>query len=144
MHFPSRSHTGRAWGRGAKPIPEGESDPIIPMTGGSGYVGGRLIPVLERRGVRLRSQARNPEKLRPRVRAETEVVRGGVLDRSSLDVALLGIHHVVEAGDHLLWDVVFLGSGVVLILLGWATFRAARGDDASRTARSRLGRGCLR
>jgi uncharacterized membrane protein len=43
-----------------------------------------------------------------------------------IDHQLLGIHHVVEAGDHLLWDMVFLGSGAVLILIGWAVIRAGR------------------
>jgi uncharacterized membrane protein len=47
----------------------------------------------------------------------------------TIDHELLGIHHVVEAGNHLLWDMTFLGSGVVLILVGWATIRAGRGDD---------------
>jgi uncharacterized protein YbjT (DUF2867 family) len=74
------------------PIPEGERGPIILVTGGSGYVGGRLIPLLERRGVRLRSLARDPEKLRPGVLAATEVVKGDVLDRPSLDAALRGVH----------------------------------------------------
>ena len=32
------------------PTPEGEGGPIILLTGGSGYVGGRLIPLLEQRG----------------------------------------------------------------------------------------------
>ena len=51
-----------------------------------------------------------------------------------IDHELLGIHHVVEAGNHRLWDVVFLGSGVVLILIGWATIRAGH-DDLARPDR---------
>ncbi|QDV37692.1 NAD(P)H-binding protein [Tautonia plasticadhaerens] len=74
------------------PTSEDDDPPMILLTGGSGYVGGRLIPPLERRGVRLRCLARNPERLRPRVREETEVVPGDVLDRSSLDRALRGVH----------------------------------------------------
>lgn len=74
------------------PIPEGKSDAIILLTGGSGYVGGRLIPLLEQRRAALRCLARDPEKLRSRVRPTTEVVCGDVLDRPSLDVALRGIH----------------------------------------------------
>lgn len=46
-----------------------------------------------------------------------------------IDHELLGIHHVVEAGNHLLWDMAFLGSGIVLILIGWGTVRANRGGD---------------
>ena len=40
------------------------------------YVGGRLIPLLERRGGRLRCLARDPEAMRPRACRTTEVVRG--------------------------------------------------------------------
>ena len=46
-----------------------ENRPLILLTGGSGYVGGRLIPLLEKQRVRLRCLARNPEKMRPRVQA---------------------------------------------------------------------------
>jgi len=74
------------------PIPEGESGPIILLTGGSGYVGGRLLPLLERRRATLRCLARDPETIRTRVRPTTEVVRGDVLDRPSLDEALRGVH----------------------------------------------------
>jgi uncharacterized membrane protein len=45
-----------------------------------------------------------------------------------IDHELLGIHHVVENGRHLPWDLAFLASGVVLILLGWFTIRSGRGD----------------
>ncbi|MGC8640101.1 MAG: NAD(P)H-binding protein [Isosphaeraceae bacterium] len=66
--------------------------PIILLTGGSGYVGGRLIPLLERQGVNLRCLARNPDKLRSKVQATSEVVQGDVLDPPSLDRALPGVH----------------------------------------------------
>src|SRR3954466_9051349 len=68
-----------------------EPRPLILLTGGSGYVGGRLIPLLERQGVRLRCLARSPEKMRPRVQPGTEVVQGDVLDPASLDRALRGV-----------------------------------------------------
>ena len=71
----------------------GKADqPIILLTGGSGYVGGRLIPLLERQGVNLRCLARNPDKLRSKVQAASEVVQGDVLDPPSLDRALQGVH----------------------------------------------------
>ena len=71
----------------------GNSDqPIILLTGGSGYVGGRLIPLLERQGVTLRCLARSPDKLQPQVQAVSEVVQGDVLDPPSLDRALQGVH----------------------------------------------------
>ena len=69
-----------------------ENRPLILLTGGSGYVGGRLIPLLEKQGVRLRCPARSPEKMRSRVQPGTEVVQGDVLDPPSLDRALQGVH----------------------------------------------------
>lgn len=66
--------------------------PTILLTGGSGYVGGRLIPLLERQGVKLRCLARSPDKLRPRVETAAEIVKGDVLDQPSLDRALQGVH----------------------------------------------------
>ena len=74
-------------------MPTSEADqPIILLTGGSGYVGGRLIPLLEQQGVKLRCLARNPDKLRSQVQAASEVVQGDVLDPPSLDRALQGVH----------------------------------------------------
>jgi uncharacterized protein YbjT (DUF2867 family) len=64
---------------------------VILLTGGSGYVGGRLIPPLEKQGLRLRCLARSPEKMRPGVQPGTEVVRGDVLDAASLGEALHGV-----------------------------------------------------
>src|SRR2546421_174734 len=66
--------------------------PTVLLTGGSGYVGGRLLPLLERQAVTLRCLARNPDTLRPRVREATEVVPGDVLDAASLERALRGVH----------------------------------------------------
>jgi uncharacterized protein YbjT (DUF2867 family) len=62
------------------------------LTGASGYVGGRLIPLLEKQPLVLRCLARNPEKLRASVRDSTQVVQGDVLDATSLDAALKGVH----------------------------------------------------
>jgi uncharacterized membrane protein len=43
---------------------------------------------------------------------------------------ILGLHHVVENGNHLLWDTVFLGSGAILITLGgWLIGRWNAGSD---------------
>jgi uncharacterized protein YbjT (DUF2867 family) len=62
------------------------------LTGASGYVGGRLIPLLEQQPVVLRCLARTPDKLRPLVKDSTEIVRGDVLDPPTLDTALQGVH----------------------------------------------------
>jgi uncharacterized protein YbjT (DUF2867 family) len=66
-------------------------NPLILLTGGTGYVGSRLIPLLEKQGVRLRCMARSPEKMRPRVQPGTEIVQGDVLAPASLDRAMQGV-----------------------------------------------------
>jgi uncharacterized protein YbjT (DUF2867 family) len=72
--------------------PDGPDLPVVLVAGASGYVGGRLVPPLERQPVVLRCLARNPDKLRPLVGTSTQVVRGDVLDAPSLDEALHGVH----------------------------------------------------
>jgi uncharacterized protein YbjT (DUF2867 family) len=79
------------------PSPESESRdvsnaPVVLLAGASGYVGGRLIPLLETKPVVLRCLARNPDKLRPLVNELMQIVRGDVLDPLSLDAALHGVH----------------------------------------------------
>jgi uncharacterized protein YbjT (DUF2867 family) len=69
-----------------------DEHPVILVTGGSGYVGGQLIPILEGQDATLRCLARNPEAMRSHVRASTEIVRGDVLDAASLGRALQGVH----------------------------------------------------
>ena len=51
------------------PPADNPPSPVILLTGGSGYVGGRLIPLLEQQPVKLRCLARSPEKMRSRVQA---------------------------------------------------------------------------
>jgi uncharacterized protein YbjT (DUF2867 family) len=63
---------------------------LILLTGASGYVGGRLLQLLEREGHHVRCLARRPDVLRPKVAPSTEVVAGDVLDRSSVEAALRG------------------------------------------------------
>ena len=72
--------------------PEVPNAPIVLLTGASGYVGGRPIPLLEQQPVVLRCLARDPEKMRTRVKGSTEIVRGDVLNAPSLDEALRGVH----------------------------------------------------
>ena len=74
------------------PIMQGTNRPRVMIAGATGYIGGLLIPLLERKGVALRCLARSPEKLRPRVQPATEIVPGDVLDVATLDRALDGMH----------------------------------------------------
>jgi uncharacterized protein YbjT (DUF2867 family) len=65
---------------------------LILLTGGTGYVGGRLLQALEAVGYRLRCMARRPDELRGRVGSNTEVVFGDCFDKASLTDALAGVH----------------------------------------------------
>lgn len=60
----------------------------ILLTGASGYVGGRLLPLLVEDGWRVRCLARQPQNLLSRVPAGVEVVPGDVLDAASLQAAM--------------------------------------------------------
>ncbi len=64
----------------------------ILLTGATGYVGGRLLPLLEARAAsganRVRCLSRHPEALRGRVAAETEVAAGDVSAPETLPAAL--------------------------------------------------------
>jgi uncharacterized protein YbjT (DUF2867 family) len=64
---------------------------LILLTGASGYVGGRLLPLLETEGYRVRCLARRPENLKQKVGPLTEVVPGDVLDRPSIESAMRGV-----------------------------------------------------
>lgn len=61
------------------------------LTGATGYIGGLLLPRLQARAHRVRCLARRPERLRGRVRPETEIVAGDCLDEESLRGAMDGI-----------------------------------------------------
>ncbi len=83
-----------------------DSPVSILLTGATGYVGGRLLPLLEERGATVRCLARHPENLLPRTGPATEVASGDVLDASSLehifddiDVAYYLIHSMGSGGS---------------------------------------------
>lgn len=78
----------------------------ILVTGATGYVGGRLVPLLLEDGWRVRCLARQPERLSPRVPAGVEVVAGDVLDAASLGPAMAG----VEAAYYLVHSMGATGS----------------------------------
>lgn len=67
------------------------AEKLILVTGATGYVGGRLLPLLVEDGWRVRCLARQPERLLPRVPAGVEVVPGDVFDAASLALAMQGV-----------------------------------------------------
>lgn len=56
----------------------------ILLTGATGYIGGRLLKVLEKEDSVLTCLARQPDWLKNRVNPQTRVVKGDVLDKKSL------------------------------------------------------------
>lgn len=66
------------------------SEQLILLTGGTGYVGGRLLSVLAGQGRRVRCLARKPSHMR-RPAGDVEVVGGDVFHRESLDTAMQGV-----------------------------------------------------
>ncbi|HTR03965.1 MAG TPA: SDR family oxidoreductase [Thermoanaerobaculia bacterium] len=61
------------------------------LTGATGYVGGRLLPELERRGVPVRCFVRRTEALRDRAAPSTELAAGDALDPAAVARALEGV-----------------------------------------------------
>ena len=62
----------------------------ILVTGATGYVGGRLVPLLLEAGHEVRCFARDPHKLEGRPWGEYEVAEGSVEDEESLVAAMEG------------------------------------------------------
>lgn len=67
--------------------------PLILVTGVTGYVGAQLVPALLQAGHRVRVLVRDPARLRGCPWAEqVEIVRGDVLDPTTLPAAFAGVH----------------------------------------------------
>lgn len=77
---------------------------LILLTGATGYVGGRLLSLLQQRGSPVRCVTRRPDALGDRVNATTEVVQGDVFDSESLQSAFEGVetayYFVHSMGDN--------------------------------------------
>lgn len=79
----------------------------VAVIGATGYVGGRLVPELLKAGHQVRCLARNPERLAGvEWRCDVETMAADVLNRRSLDDALVGVeavyylvHGMGHAGD---------------------------------------------
>ena len=61
------------------------------LTGATGYVGGRLLPLLEAQGIEVRCLVRDPRNLEGRIGPKTKVISGDVLNYESLKKALAGV-----------------------------------------------------
>jgi uncharacterized protein YbjT (DUF2867 family) len=79
---------------------------LVLLTGATGYIGGRLLPLLVQHGYRVRCLARRPEVLQARVPAGVEVAGGDALDAASLAGAMAGVesafypvHSMGASGD---------------------------------------------
>lgn len=65
---------------------------VILLTGVTGYIGGRLLKILEKENYRIRCLVRDPVRIQGRFDTKkTEVVQGNVLDKSSLTKAMQGV-----------------------------------------------------
>ena len=69
-----------------------EEEKLVLLTGASGYIGGRLLPLLEAAGECVRCAVRHPSYLKPRVGPGTEVVYADLLDPGSIRAALYDVH----------------------------------------------------
>ncbi len=79
---------------------------LVGLTGATGYIGGRLLPLLELGGTEVRCLTRRPESLAGRVGPTTQVVAADVFDGPSFEAALDGVetayylvHSMGAAGD---------------------------------------------
>lgn len=69
-----------------------EQEPLVLLTGATGYVGGRLLGRLHQRSFALRCLTRHPERLKSRVEPSVDIVSGNVLDAESVKRSLDGVH----------------------------------------------------
>ncbi len=50
-----------------------------------------------------------------------------------IDHHILHIRHVTETDNHLIWDLAFLASGVVMIVVGWLVIGRRRDDGSTQS-----------
>ena len=61
---------------------------LVLLTGVTGYVGGRLLKILESKNLDIRCLTRRPEALESRVSSQTEVFLGDVTHIDNLERAM--------------------------------------------------------
>lgn len=79
------------WSKDSEIRSDAQMSGLVLLTGSTGYVGGRLLTLLEKRGIPVRCLTRRPEAMQDRVSETTQVVQGDVLDPQSLPAALNGV-----------------------------------------------------
>mgnify|MGYP003307415004 FL=1 len=72
-------------------IANSEKKRLVLLTGVTGYVGGRLLKILESKNLDIRCLTRRPEALESRVSSQTEVFLGDVTHIDSLERAMAGV-----------------------------------------------------
>ena len=77
----------------------------VALTGGTGYISGRLLPLLEGRGLALRFLTRRPGNIRSILSPGTQIAQADVLDPQSLRATLRG----VDTAYYLVHEFVFAG-----------------------------------
>lgn len=66
-------------------------NPLILITGATGYIGGRLLRRFEEGGRRVRCLVRRPQRLAGKTAPSTELIDGDCLDEASLRRAVAGV-----------------------------------------------------
>ncbi len=80
--------------------------PFILLTGATGYIGGRLLKLLEQNGYRVRCLVRHPESLSSKVGLTTEVISADLLAPKTLPAAM----HDIEVAYYLVHSMGAAGS----------------------------------
>lgn len=68
-----------------------DQKPMVLLTGATGYVGGRLLPLLEKQGQPVRCLARRPQYLASRTSDTTEIVQADIFDQDKVNAAMEGV-----------------------------------------------------
>lgn len=68
-----------------------KDQPEILLTGTTGYIGGRLLPLLQEKGCKIRCMVRHPKLFSKPVNEHVELMQADALDKASLKKALSGI-----------------------------------------------------